>query len=350
MCEFLAGNDLSQMIREVVSGKDARCAVAFWGQGAVWELFGTDVLERTDVHVVCDLSMGGSNPATLRALGAPNNPKIKYLDGLHAKVFLSEHGAVVGSANASNNGIGFVGREAQLLEAGTYFRKDSVGWYRIATWFDQLCKNEASEIDYDALRAAELSWQTRTTANNLLFAGGARPFRDYNSRDHGLVYLLWHKMGDDGQDYADGVTVEFPDQHIQYITHLSPNDDDLRGNWVCCFRVNDDGTANRRENPIFFFANSLVVGGAAEADPEYGDVLGQNPHGLVARRPFDFNDPILVQAFRSVINNPIEIYAGLRGVVRGGHGPWLARDHIELMHEFWSDVRTEHCRIQDGIR
>ena len=347
MCEFLAGNDLSQMIREVVSGKDARCAVAFWGQGAVRELFGTDVLERNDVHVVCDLSMGGSNPATLRALGAPKNPKIKYLDGLHAKVFLSERGAVVGSANASNNGIGFFGREAELLEAGTYFSKDSVQWCRIGAWFDQLIKNEASEIDQDALRAADLSWQTRTTAHNILPACGPRHFRDYNSRDHGLVYVLWHMMGDDGPDYDDGVAVEFPNQHIQDTTHLAPNDDDLRGNWVCCFRVNNDGTANRRENPIFFFANSLVVGGAAEADPEYGDVLGQNPHGIIPQRPFDFNDRFFIQAFQSVINNPIEIYAGLRGVVRGGHGPWLARDHVELMHKFWSDVRTEYCRITD---
>ncbi len=53
--------------------------------------------------------MGGSNPKELRALGAPDNRRIKHLRGLHAKVYLSNKGLITNSANASNNGIGFFG-------------------------------------------------------------------------------------------------------------------------------------------------------------------------------------------------------------------------------------------------
>lgn len=176
MCGFLQGDDLSQKIREVVNGKDVRCAVAFWGRDAVRELFGTEVLDRDDVHVVCDLSMGGTNPETLRALGAPDNSNIRYLDGLHAKVFLSKNGAVVGSANASNNGIGFMGGNAQLLEAGTYFAPDSDGCRRIGGWFAGLSENRSRQVDDKALDAAHLAWNRRRRSPGA-FSGHRQPQR-----------------------------------------------------------------------------------------------------------------------------------------------------------------------------
>lgn len=51
--------------------------------------------------------MQATTQAALIALGAPHNERLLHLDGLHAKVYLSRRGAVVCSANASSNGIGF---------------------------------------------------------------------------------------------------------------------------------------------------------------------------------------------------------------------------------------------------
>ena len=343
MCEFLKGDDLSKKIRKVVKGKDARCAVAFWGLDAVKELFGQKRLEREDVHVVCDLGMGGTNPKTLRALGAPDNPNIRYLDGLHAKVFLSESGAVVGSANASNNGIGFMGGNAQLLEAGAYFASDSDAWRKISNWLADLSDSRSRQVDDEALNTAQLAWNRSRSAGGPRNAEGARSFLDYDPEVDGLVYVLWYH--DDGgiQDFSEAA-IEVVDPHNNNSTiDMSPHDIDLRQSWVCCFRLNDDGFAHGNTNPYFFFADALIEDGAPE-DEGYENLLAQTPRNIRPNPPFNLQDQDLIAAFRSVIDK--DAYGSLRGKVENEGDIWLAKDHVGRMHEFWRDVQDEYRRRQ----
>lgn len=157
MCEFLQGDALSKKIREVVKGKDARCAVAFWGKDAVKELFGTEVLERDDVWILCDITMGGTNPDTLRRIVERHEDNHGHVPGLHAKVYHSEAGMVVGSANASGNGIGFNGQPPKQIETGTYHERNSGSWEYALGWFDALW-NDAGSLDEDAIGIAERTW------------------------------------------------------------------------------------------------------------------------------------------------------------------------------------------------
>lgn len=348
MCEFLAGDDLSRKIREVVKGQDPRCAVAFWGHGAVEELFGTKVLQRDDVHVVCDLSMGGTNPATLRALGAPDNPQIRFLDGLHAKVFLSEHGAVVGSANASNNGIGFMGGNAQLLEAGTYFAPDSDAWRTINNWFTRLSERGAGQVEAEALNAAQLAWNLRGRAGTINNAQDVRDFLDYDPEVDGLIYVLWYQDVDADIEYAD-VAHEGAGDNLEIKSHhLSPDEIDLRQSWVYCFKLNNAGFAHGNTNPILFFADALYEN-AVIGDEGYENLLTQALGTIPPEPPFNFQDRELIRAFRAVINDEQGPYRPLREVVENEDDVWLARDHVELMHRFWRDVQTEYRRLSGGV-
>ncbi len=340
----MAGDDLSRKIREVVEGKDARCAVAFWGRGAVQELFGTEVLEREDVHVVCDLSMGGTNPTTLRALGAPDNPQIRFLDGLHAKVFLSESGAVVGSANASNNGIGFMGGNAQLREAGTYFSRESDAWRTIRDWFVGLSESESGQVDAEALNAAQLAWNCRRGAGAINNSQDVRDFLDYDPEVDGLIHVLWYQPADD-IEYADFAVDGAGDNLERNSIHMSPSDIDLRQSWVCCFQLNNSGFADGRTNPIFFFADALFED-AVYGDEGYENLLTQAPANIRPEPPFNFQDRDLIVAFRAVINDQHGPYASLRGEVEAEDEPWLARDYVELMHRFWHDVQDRYRRRQ----
>ena len=103
--------------------------------------------------------MGGTNPLELEALGAPNNPKLVHLRGLHAKVYMSDLGLITASANASNNGIGFL-EVAGLVEAGTFHDAGSDVYKRAGKWFERIWKR-SSEIDPDALAAAKDAWRRR---------------------------------------------------------------------------------------------------------------------------------------------------------------------------------------------
>lgn len=152
---FLTGSNLSEAVLHVMGGRDRRCAVAFWGKGM------RDFIERScpaneRTRIICDISMGGCHPDALRAFGAPGNADLRYRDKLHAKVYLSDRGAVIGSANASDNGLGFGAGGPGLVEAATFHAAGAKAWDAAAAWFDNL-HAEAGQIDEVALaRASQL--------------------------------------------------------------------------------------------------------------------------------------------------------------------------------------------------
>jgi hypothetical protein len=153
---FLIGQALSEEIRRVLSGRDLRCAVAFWGLGAAEfiQATGTSV---ADARIVCDLSMGGCWPGALEEMGDPGNKQLRQQDGLHAKVYISDTGIIVGSPDASANGIGFKGCKAIWLEAGTFHAPKSQIWRDAAAWFERLYR-DARVVDGAALEEARRRW------------------------------------------------------------------------------------------------------------------------------------------------------------------------------------------------
>ncbi|WP_298281515.1 phospholipase D family protein [Acidocella sp.] len=157
---FLTGLDLQNKISMILLGSDIRCAVAFWGNGAAQFLFSSQTARINDARIMCDISMGATNPNELRALGAPNNTGLKHLKNLHAKVYLSGQGVVITSANASSNGIGF-GPPADLIEAGSFHAVDSVAYKAAAKWFEQIWRR-SQKVDDQALSEAEVRWNRRS--------------------------------------------------------------------------------------------------------------------------------------------------------------------------------------------
>jgi hypothetical protein len=154
MASFLTSELLSQKIREVLSGEDRRCAVAFWGTGSSELLKSCSKVGSMDAKIVCDVSMGGTFWKELQILGAPKNKKLRFHDGLHAKVYISDFGAIVASANASSNGIGFGNsRMPGHLEAGTFFERAHAEWGKISEWFDKTYES-SKLVDEQALEIA----------------------------------------------------------------------------------------------------------------------------------------------------------------------------------------------------
>ena len=102
---FLAGADIQTQVRMIASRTgEVMAAVAYWGSGAAERTGLTQHNRPASVRVICDLLSGACNPAeieALRALGVT----VKTLDRLHAKVWIGEDDVIVGSANASRNGL-----------------------------------------------------------------------------------------------------------------------------------------------------------------------------------------------------------------------------------------------------
>ncbi|WP_375263373.1 phospholipase D family protein [Palleronia sp.] len=112
MSQFLVSTDAEggsgPHIKKILKGKNVRIASAFIGKGAQDEV-------EAGAQLVCDIGMGDTNPVALEALSeklGKNN--LRYTSCFHAKVYLSDQGCLVGSANLTSNGIGFLSK-AKLI-------------------------------------------------------------------------------------------------------------------------------------------------------------------------------------------------------------------------------------------
>lgn len=145
----MTGNDLATAIKHLLTGTDIRCAVAFWGIGAETLL---NKAGDAQPRIICDVMLGGTSPNALRALGAPKNEDLRHIPGFHAKVYISDRGAIIGSANASRNGVGLDGPPV-LTEAGVRFAPDSEAFRQAESWFETQWK-ASIQIDDAALDLA----------------------------------------------------------------------------------------------------------------------------------------------------------------------------------------------------
>lgn len=175
---FLAEAELSKCIRQVAKGADGCFAVAFWGDGAVEELFGKPSKLRQSARIICDIGLGGTNPKELEKLGAPRSKKVRFLKGLHSKIYLSAEGAVIGSANASDNGIGFLSEAGKLVEAGVFCATREASYDDASRWFEELWKR-SKQVDAAALKIAKQLFKSRMSA---AMRGGFAPLPSKRSQ------------------------------------------------------------------------------------------------------------------------------------------------------------------------
>jgi hypothetical protein len=160
MMKLLDETSALEAIHTLLAGADhARLAVAFWGKGAIGRL-GLD-RPGLSLEILCNLDSGACNPAELRKLLDLPGIELRSDPALHAKVYWTAGGAVLGSSNASANGL--------ALESGA-----ATGWHEanisitdpdvltdIDAWFTGLFQAGYS-VRTDDLDRAALIWKART--------------------------------------------------------------------------------------------------------------------------------------------------------------------------------------------
>lgn len=160
MPRFLSNADLSAEIKIILAGGDVRCAVAFWGMGANAQFTPPS---GTRPRIICDVTLGGTSPIALSELGAPSNENLRHIPGFHAKVYLSDKGAIVGSPNASRNGIGFDG-PPNLIEAGILLDPNEQAFAETARWFETMW-GMSKTVGKSALTLASERYKPDRTSN-----------------------------------------------------------------------------------------------------------------------------------------------------------------------------------------
>lgn len=157
--KFLDGTYATAEIKKHVGeSKKVRMAVAFWGEGAAEDL--GLLKKREAATVICNLKMGGTNPKEIRAL-RDGGVRVSQCDTLHGKVYLFDRLVIVGSSNASANGLSLQGTELSGWHEANLVSDNPDVYADASGWFDNL---PAKEIEEEDLVAAEDAWSRRRRA------------------------------------------------------------------------------------------------------------------------------------------------------------------------------------------
>lgn len=99
------GSSIRKAVTEVLRGSSpAYIASPYWSKGTVDALGFRGGSLKGKLEVLCDLRSGSCDPVAIRDL-LERGAKVFSVDHLHAKVYMGDTGAIVGSANATTKGL-----------------------------------------------------------------------------------------------------------------------------------------------------------------------------------------------------------------------------------------------------
>ena len=176
MIEVLTEATTPPHLRKAGKGRDVRYAVAFWGKGASKKL-GLD--EAGGGRIICNLESGCTNPDEIKHL-LSQGFEIRTHAKLHGKLYMTDRSAVVGSSNASLNGLAVEGdlsgwREINLAT------DDKSAMKELAARFDALWR-QGLPVDAKLAESFRAAWRRRQksakppVSRSFLAAVGENPF------------------------------------------------------------------------------------------------------------------------------------------------------------------------------
>ena len=236
---FLTDSDILEQVKELASRRGKlMAAVAYWGQDAAERTRLREHRSPADVRVICDLLSGFCNPDVIDEL-TRIGVQVKTLDRLHAKVWISGDDVIVGSANASHNGLPGDDEEAAnaSIEAAVLSHDPRLA-QEVTAWFEKLwCSS--NEIGPHLAHARQLSNRRRRGGGRGFTTPLAEKIRNPDEHDRfaDLRLLAYHhsRSSQEAIDYmqqnfrrhySDDEWREFGDEHPWYEF---PKDDPL---WV----------------------------------------------------------------------------------------------------------------------
>lgn len=177
--ELIREHQIADAVRRIRRPREEiMVAVPYWGnEGA--ELVGLQ--KGQHVRIVCNLDSNGCNPYEVEKL-VKLGAKVRSHPRLHAKIYVTNYGAIIGSSNASQFGIADDGaRIVSSIEANVLTTSPCMIKAAIDTFEEAWASNEGFNVTPAALGLAKARWKARprlahpVTAKTLLAACREQP-------------------------------------------------------------------------------------------------------------------------------------------------------------------------------
>lgn len=140
---------------ELASPDEVLLAVAYWGKGAAKELGLHN--RKGPFRIICDLWSGRCHPDEIKKL-LKQGAQIKTRDKFHAKTYCTSDRVIIGSSNASTNGLGFEGSDARSNVELNAAIRDADLVADVQSWFEAEWQ-KAEPVDAELAEDARPFWE-----------------------------------------------------------------------------------------------------------------------------------------------------------------------------------------------
>lgn len=155
--ELITEEGALKKIQQISHRKKIHYAVAFWGTGSVENL---KIEDTAGGKIICNIQSGCCNPDEIKKLMGIKGIEVRTDAKLHAKVYSSSDGALLGSSNASTNGLAMDGQLAKGWKEANLLVRDKQTLAEIHEWFEaRWSELEGQKITAEMLKDATKKWQ-----------------------------------------------------------------------------------------------------------------------------------------------------------------------------------------------
>lgn len=249
--KFVHGIDIQRGLREISPN---RIAVAY--VGIDWKTY---IVQEKLQDIVLSPTVGTNPTAIVEIAEAIGWENVHFLDNLHAKIYLGERGAAVGSFNLTANGLSAVG----LQEAG-FLIDDAQTLAELRSLLDSYQRQAAVAYPTTAAkleRLAELRalWDRAIKQGVIRNDAQATTLDAYRPVSADGIYVCW-SLGD--LTYTDQIVS--PGTVNNTLSFLE-SDNVQPDRWILCWTPRVNGYPDERHRPYWMHIDEVVEGGAQEA-------------------------------------------------------------------------------------
>ncbi len=216
----------------------------------------------------------GSNPRAIRQLMQKlGDDKVHFLDTLHAKIYLGTKGALVGSCNLSQNGIGDGGREEAAIHVtdGKTLRSLDAAWRRLKDMAQR--QYQTARAKKTAIDKLERQWRIAIERGLTVDRTRAPSLTDYDlDTENHRIHVVWYYGGTPRYE-LDTIRRAIPeigknfDEYCSDSLSFLENDKIKEGDWVLGWNAYRNGKPNIQGGDIgWMYVHHVVCGGAREGD------------------------------------------------------------------------------------
>ncbi|WP_175783095.1 phospholipase D family protein [Burkholderia anthina] len=302
--KFVHGRDIQRALREISPNQ---IAVAY--VGIDWKTY---IVPENLRDIVLSPTVGTNPVAIVEIADAIGWEHVHFLDNLHAKIYIGEHGAAVGSFNLTANGLSAEG----LQEAG-FVVEDRQAIAELCARLDDYRRQATSAYpttEAKLFRLAELraQWDRAIKQNVIRNDAQATTLDAYRPVSPDEIYVCW-VLGE--ITYTDEIVSHGT---VNNTVSFLESDTVLPDRWILCWTPRVDGRPDERYRPYWLHIDEVTEGGAHEAP--YTKVAIERTDRAELPPPFELNDA----AIRTLYD-----------VLNSGDFPEFLDDH-----ETWSVDRT----------